>query len=283
MSVSPRPTMQQEAPFETPAPSQVASPHAGSLALVDGWPIHLATLSDAVAAIADTAERRESAAVFTLNLDHLVKLRTSEPFRRAYARARYVTADGAPIVRLARAQHSRIERTTGADLVLPLAEEAARRNLPIYLFGTNANVLAKAGRRLAMNTGDRLSIAGTEAPPMGFDPEGAAADAAIDRIAASGARICLVALGAPKQELFAARAVARGVPVVFLGIGAALDFLAGSQVRAPQFVQRMGCEWAWRLASSPRRLTLRYAQCALLLADLAIRGPLRRKTQSAGA
>lgn len=266
--------------------SGIAAAPAGALAAharVDGWPINLANMRDAVMQIADAAERGESAAVFTLNLDHLVKLRTSDAFRRAYRMARFITADGAPVVRLARAQNAGISRTTGADMVLPLADEAARRGLPIYLFGSDAHVLGKAGERLVMNTGGRLSIAGSDAPRMGFDPESPEADAAIDRIAASGARICLLALGAPKQEILAARAVSRGVPVVFVGIGAALDFLAGAQVRAPGFMQRAGLEWAWRLASNPRRLAVRYTQCALLLADLTVLAPFRRRPHRFGA
>lgn len=240
------------------------------LARVDGWGINLANLAEAVTATADAAERAEPAAVFTLNLDHLVKLRTSASFRRAYREARFVTADGAPVARLARSQSHAIERTTGADMVLPLAEEAARRGLPVYLFGSSPEVLGIAGRRLADNTEGRLSIAGSYSPAMGFDPESAAADAAIERIARSGARICFVALGAPKQEVLAARAVAKGVPVVFVCIGAALDFIAGAQVRAPGLLQRHGLEWLWRLATNPRRLTARYAQCALLYAKLLV-------------
>ena len=247
-----------------------ASADRGVLACVDGWGVNLANLPAAVTAIADAAERGEAAATFTLNLDHLVKLRTNAAFRRAYRAARFVTADGAPVVHLARSQCNHIERTTGADLVLPLAEEAARRGLPIYLFGSSAEVLAIAGQRLAANTEDSLSIAGSEAPAMGFDPEGPAADAAIDRIAKSGARICFLALGAPNQELLAARAVARGVPVIFVCIGAALDFIAGAQVRAPGLMQRHGLEWLWRLATNPRRLATRYAQCAVLYARLVI-------------
>lgn len=240
------------------------------LARVDGWGINLATPADAIAAAIGAAERAEPAALFTLNLDHLVKLRTNRAFARAYARARYVTADGAPIVHLARAQAPAIERTTGADLVMPLAVAAAERGLSVYLYGSSPQVLGEAGRRLAANTGDRLSIAGSEAPSMGFDPLSREADAAIDRIARSGARICIVALGAPKQEILAARAVERGAPVVFVCAGAALDFLAGAQVRAPGFMQRNGLEWLWRLATDPRRLATRYAQCALLFARLAL-------------
>lgn len=255
---------------------------ASAIAHVDGWPINLATMDEAVAAIADSAERGEGSSTVTLNLDHLVKLRTSATFRKVYRRARFVTADGAPIVRLTRAQAPHIERTTGADLVLPLADAAAERGLAVYLYGSDPAVLGRAGARLVANTDGRLSIAGSESPPMGFDPEGADADAAIDRIVRSGARICFVALGAPKQEIFAARAVDRGAPIAFVCVGAALDFIAGSQVRAPQFMQRLGLEWAWRLSTNPRRLATRYAQCAMLLADLTLLAPFRRKLRDVG-
>jgi exopolysaccharide biosynthesis WecB/TagA/CpsF family protein len=243
------------------------------LAAVDGWPVNVATEAEAVEKITSAAARGESFAVFTLNLDHLVKLRSSAIFRNAYMHARFVTADGEPVARLARRQHSLIQRTTGADLVVPLARAAAEMKLPVYLFGTSPQVIAESATDLAERCNGQLDIVGSGAPPMGFDPEGPDADAALDRIAASGARLCFVALGAPKQEIFAARAVARGVKTGFVCIGAALDFIAGEQSRAPAIMQRNGLEWLWRLASSPRRLGWRYMSCALLLADIMIFGP----------
>lgn len=247
------------------------------LATVDGWGITHANLSDTVAAMVAAARAGDGFVTCTLNLDHLVKLRSDAAFRRVYETARFVTADGAPVARLAALQDKRIERTTGADLVMPLAEAAARAQLPVYLYGTSPAVLARAARRLSENLDGSLDIAGSAAPPQGFDPEGPEADAAIDRIAASGAKLCFVALGAPKQEIFAARAVARGVKAGFVCIGAALDFIAGSQVRAPGLMQRHGFEWLWRLSTNPRRLAARYAQCALLLADIAMFDPLRQR------
>ena len=149
-----------------------------------------------------------------------------------------------------------------------MARAAAERGLPLYLFGSAPGVLGEAGRRLTQCSAAPLAIAGSAAPPMDFDPEGREADEAIARIARSGARICLLALGAPKQEIFAARAIERGVPVVFVCVGAALDFIAGAQMRAPRVMQRNGLEWLWRLANDPRRLAGRYARCALLYAKL---------------
>ena len=246
------------------------------LATVDGRQINVATMDQAVDAIGLAAESRQSFSVFTLNLDHLVKLRQHPDFEDAYANADFVTADGAPVAALARRQNDVIERTAGADLVLPVAREASRRGIPVFLFGTTMEVLRKAGSVLQAEAGNTLTIAGMDAPEHSFEPDSAEADAAIARIAASGAGLCLVALGAPKQELFAARAKARGVNCGFICIGAALDFLAGEQVRAPMIMRRWKLEWLWRLLNNPRRLAARYARCALLLAEIAFRAPSRR-------
>ncbi len=252
------------------------------LAKVDGWPIHLATLDSAITEIVKAAKRVESFSVVTLNVDHLVKLRHNQSFRKAYRLAHFVTADGAPIAWLARRSDKSVRRTTGADLIVPLAQAAAHAGLPIYLFGTTDKVLGKAGAYLAAQSNNTLDIAGTYAPPKGFDPESAEADAALDAIATSGARLCFLALGAPKQEVLAARAVEKGLNVGFISIGAALDFLAGEQVRAPKFLQDHGLEWSWRLVTNPMRLGPRYASCALVLADVIVRdvGGLSRRNWS---
>lgn len=248
---------------------------AEPLAVIDGWGVTVATLGQAVsAAIALTRDRRPTSLV-TLNLDHLVKLRRDERFRRAYRASTIVTADGAPIVWLARLQGVALTRTTGADLVVPLATAAAREGIPVALFGSSDAVLAAAGDSLRSSAGPGLNIVCAESPAMGFDPTGAAADAALDRMVAAGARLCFLALGAPKQEIMAARAVERRLPITCVSVGAAVDFLAGRVQRAPLFMQRLGLEWFWRLASEPRRLFWRYAQCALVLADLAIARPAR--------
>ena len=257
--------------------SSVAKATPAPLAAVDGWPINIANEHDAIDAIVGAAKCSEGFAAFTLNLDHLVKLRRDPLFRYAYGRAKFVTADGTPVARIAAFTNPRIERTTGADLVVPLAAAAARAKIPVYLFGTTPEVLAKAGVDLATRSELALDTAGSLAPGRNFDPRGPEADAAIDQIVASGARLCFVALGAPKQEIFAAYAVERGAKVGFVCIGAALDFLAGAQVRAPGFMRNNGMEWLWRLATNPRRLAGRYAQCALVLADVVLIAPLRER------
>jgi len=250
------------------------NPKLATLAVVDGCPINVATLGEACDRLADTAEAGEGFTFFTLNLDHLVKLRRDPAFHGAYGRATFVSADGAPVVHLARRQGARLERTTGADIVLPLAAEAARRRLPVYLFGSTRESLAGAARELVARY-PGLEIAGLESPPQGFDPASPEADAVIERIAASGAKFCFIALGAPKQEIFADRALQRSAGVGYLCIGAALDFISGHQTRAPRFFQTAGIEWLWRLMTNPRRMASRYASCAVVYAEMLASPPRR--------
>lgn len=256
---------------------------SGHYADVDGQRINVATQAEALNAIVAAAAQGQAFNVFTLNLDHLVKLRQDAAFQRAYSKATFVTADGAPVAMLARRQWKEVERTTGADLFIPLCEAAAKSHLPVYLFGTEDAVLHSVAKRLTEQTEGQIAIAGLEAPPHGFRPDGTEADEALDRIRDSGARICFVMLGAPKQELFAARALERGIPCGFVCVGAAADFLTGHQIRAPELFQKLGIEWLWRLGSNPRRLGARYARCAVLFARLLAADAMGSKQGQAGA
>jgi exopolysaccharide biosynthesis WecB/TagA/CpsF family protein len=237
---------------------------------VDGIAINVPSLSEAVSSIVSAAQHGENFSVCTLNLDHVVQLQHHANFRAAYRRARFVTADGFPIVVLSRLMGTRIERTTGADLVEPVCEEARKKGLSVFLLGANDLTLETTAKRLSDRfTG--LQIAGCLAPGSGFDPYSGEADAAIVQIRESGARLCFVALGAPRQELFAARCLDELNGTGMLCIGAALDFIAGTQTRAPSLARKTGLEWAWRMLREPRRLGPRYVRCMSVVPRLVAR------------
>ena len=210
---------------------------------------------------------RQGYTVATLNLDHVVKLRSDAQFRQAYAAHSHVTADGNPIVWLSRLAGDRVELVPGSDLIDPVAALAESNGVPVALFGATEAALSGA-REVLVARYPRLEVVLTLAPPMGFDPVGAAADAAIAEIRASGARLCFLALGAPKQEIFAARAAAALPEAGFLSIGAGLDFLAGRQRRAPRLMRALALQWLWRVGSNPLRLARRYVACAAILPRL---------------
>ncbi|MEM0936355.1 MAG: WecB/TagA/CpsF family glycosyltransferase [Pseudomonadota bacterium] len=208
-------------------------------------------------------------AIATLNLDHAVKLRRMPTFREAYSAHTHVVADGNPIVWMERLAGRRAELVPGSDLVQPLAQIAAEANVPLALIGST-DVALKGASRALCHAAPGLSVGLTHAPSATFDPFSAEADRIIEAVRKSGAGLCMLALGAPKQELFAAR-LRRILPALgVLSVGAGLDFLAGSQNRAPRIVRSVAMEWAWRLLNDPRRLAGRYALCASLLPILSL-------------
>jgi N-acetylglucosaminyldiphosphoundecaprenol N-acetyl-beta-D-mannosaminyltransferase len=235
-----------------------------AMAVVEGVAINCSALVPTAMRISSDCNNEVSFGVFTLNLDHVVKLRRSAEFRAAYRKARYVTADGYPIVWAGRLSGAKVQRVTGSDLVIPLCEAAARAGQPVYLFGSTFASLAGAARRLK-GTIPNLEIAGTLSPEAQFEPTSEFAGKYARHIAESGAKICLVALGAPKQEIFTSFAVGQTAGVAFVCIGAGLDFLSGAQARAPLWARNIGAEWLWRLLSDPARLGRRYLDCLAVL------------------
>lgn len=246
-----------------------------------GGPVRV-SVPDRETLLADLAARFARGVGFsiaTLNLDHVVKLRRDRAFRDAYRRHSHITADGNPIVWLSRlAGQGEVRLVPGSELIDPVAALAAEADMPVALFGaTEASLKVAAEALVARHPG--LVITYIAAPPMGFNPTGAAADAAIAKIGASGARVVFLALGAPKQERFAARAHAALPQVGFLSIGAGLDFISGAQTRAPVWVRALAAEWLWRMALNPRRLAARYGACLAALPVLIVRA-LKARRQS---
>lgn len=212
---------------------------------------------------------RQGFALATLNLDHVVKLRRQPEFRAAYAAHTHVVADGNPVVWLQRLAGNPVELVPGSELIAPLIRLAGRLDVPVAFLGSTEETLGLAAAELVAAC-PGLTVAACIAPPSGFDSAGPAGEAALRRLGETGAQLCFLALGAPKQEILAARGRKILPDVGFVSIGAGLDFIAGSQKRAPVWVRRIAMEWAWRMALSPRRLARRYLDCALILPGLAL-------------
>jgi exopolysaccharide biosynthesis WecB/TagA/CpsF family protein len=231
-------------------------------------------------AVGQRLAAREGFALATLNLDHLVKMRSDAAFARAYARQDMVVADGNPVVWLSRLAGEPVELLPGSDLIRPLCRMAAGAGVPVAFVGSDAETLRAAGDELeAAFPG--LQVVERCAPPMGFDPDGAGAAEILARLEAEGVGLCFLALGAPKQERLAARGRALAPGVGFVSIGAGLDFISGRQKRAPVWVRRLAMEWVWRALGDLRRLGPRYAKCIAILPRLVL-GALRRR-MSGGA
>lgn len=147
------------------------------------------------------------------------------------------------------------QRVYGPQLMLDLCEAMAAERLSIFLYGSTEAVL----EGLSGNLVERfpgLVIAGRL--PSAFGPlDDERQREVAGRIRESGAALCFVGTGCPRQEVFALRmAGLAGIPMV--AVGAAFDFHAGSSRIAPRWMQDAGLEWLFRLSREPARLWRRY-------------------------
>lgn len=208
--------------------------------------------------------QRQGFALATVNLDHLVKMTDSPGFLDAYRAQDLVVADGRPIVWLSRLAAHPVELMPGSDMVLPLCQMAAQAKVPVALVGSTQVALEDAARLLQQQV-EGLEITLRHAPSGVFDPMGDEAAQILGQLNDAGIGLCFLALGAPKQELLAARGRQMAPGVGFASIGAGLDFLGGHQHRAPLWMRRVALEWLWRALSSPQRMIPRYARCLVIL------------------
>ncbi|GLO71565.1 WecB/TagA/CpsF family glycosyltransferase [Phaeobacter inhibens] len=209
-------------------------------------------------------QTRRGFALATVNLDHLVKMRSSPAFLKAYAAQDFVVADGRPIVWLSQLAQRPVALMPGSDMVVPLCRWAARAGVPIALVGSTDVALQDASHALQAEV-PGLEVAWCHAPSGVFDPNSQEAEKILSELARQQIGLCFLALGAPKQEIMAARGRALAPEVGFASVGAGLDFLGGHQKRAPAWVRGLALEWLWRALSSPRRLGPRYLRCIAIL------------------
>jgi N-acetylglucosaminyldiphosphoundecaprenol N-acetyl-beta-D-mannosaminyltransferase len=147
------------------------------------------------------------------------------------------------------------ERTYGPALMLDTFDRGREQGLRHYLYGASPTTVAKLADRLAAKC-PGAKIVGVESPPF-RDLTPAEERELVDRVAAAEPDVFWVGIGTPRQDLFVARYAER-LRCTIVPVGAAFDFHAGVKKAAPPFLQRHGLEWAYRLATEPRRLWKRY-------------------------
>jgi len=166
--------------------------------------------------------------------------------------------DGMPLVWLGRIKGMPVARVTAPDFLERVMRDPRGRAIRHYFYGATADAVGRIVARATSLLGAD-AVAGWHCPP--FRPAGALEDpAVIEAIAAARPDVIWVGLGLPKQEYWMANHQAHFPGSLMVGVGAAFDFFAGTQPRAPVPLQRAGLEWLHRLAHNPRRLWPRYRE-----------------------
>jgi N-acetylglucosaminyldiphosphoundecaprenol N-acetyl-beta-D-mannosaminyltransferase len=125
----------------------------------------------------------------------------------------------------------------------------------VYFYGSTEGTLSHLERRLP-GLVPGIRIAGTSASTFGTSTADEL-DAIATTVRASGASICFVGLGCPRQEVFVYENADR-LQMPCVAVGAAFDFHAGLRAEPPAWIQRAGLQWLHRLLGDPLRLWRRY-------------------------
>jgi N-acetylglucosaminyldiphosphoundecaprenol N-acetyl-beta-D-mannosaminyltransferase len=224
-----------------------------------GVTVDAQTLDVAVETIASWIERREPHYVCITGVHGVIESQDDPELRRIHNEAGMVTTDGMPLVWLSRRRVPagvQVERVYGPDLMLATFARSEATGWRHFLYGSSSKALERLQSHLK-DQFPRASVVGALSPP--FRPLEVAEERAIlTEIADARPDIVWVGMSTPKQERWMAAYVGHVHAPVLVGVGAAFDFHAGLKRQAPGWMQQSGLEWAFRLASEPRRLAWRY-------------------------
>lgn len=212
------------------------------------------TMDEAVAWIQERAAARERSLLCFVNPDCLNIAYRNDTYRTILGEASRVLPDGIGVHLACRMMGtSLLANVNGTDLFPRLCEKVAGTGTSIFLLGAQPGVAALCAEKMRARFPE-LAIAGTRDGYFREDET----DAVIDEINGSGASILLVAMGAPRQELWIAKHRERLAPPLAMGVGGLFDYYSDRIKRAPIWVREIGLEWLWRTMQEPGRLWRRY-------------------------
>ncbi len=215
-----------------------------------GLPFDALGLREAAESVRTAARRRQRCFITTPNLNYVIACRTDIALQASVLQSDLSVADGMPLIWAARLLGVPLpERVAGSSLVDALRRIDAEQ-LSAFFFGGSDGVAAAACDALN-ETPHGLTCAGFLSPGFGTVPEMSTPEvhATINR---SGADFLIVALPAKKGQMWILSNLSRLAPPIVANLGAVVNFVAGTVVRAPLRWQRLGLEWLWRIRQEPQ-------------------------------
>ncbi len=222
-----------------------------------GVPLALTDYSSTLDWIEAAVAARQRAYICVAAVHTVMESQEDPALREAVLAADFTVPDGQPLVwAMNLLGHNLSSRVYGPDLMERACERAARAGQTFFLYGGRASALEMLREALPQRYPGLRVVGARPGPFRDLSPE--EADAIAFELNAAEPDVIWVGLGVPLQEKFMAAMRDRLDAPVLVGVGAAFDFHAGLKRQAPDSLQRLGLEWAFRLAQEPRRLWRRY-------------------------
>jgi len=208
------------------------------------------TLTDAVIRIEGYLDGDGLNMIFTPNSEILVDAVKDIEFAQILNSGDLVVPDGIGVVMASKFYGEPFnERVAGYDLMCRLIELAYIRNKSIYFLGGKEGIAEEAAERLRQKYKD-IKILGVHNGYFDDEEE----KLIINDIINLKPDIVFVALGAPKQEKWIFNNRHNLPSKIAMGVGGSIDVVAGVTKRAPDFYQKAGLEWFYRLIKDPKRI-----------------------------
>ncbi len=215
----------------------------------------------ALTAVNDARSSQDGVAlVVTPNIDHIATIRRSPGLARAYDNAARIVCDGWPVLAYARLCGLHLDRVTGCEITSELMRMAPYAEHHRLFFVLDSQLTECALLDWARDNTVRIR---TEIPPFGFERDAGYCEALARSIAAFGTTILVMAVGAPRSEIFVDTHRGSLPPCWAFCVGQAVKVELGLVRRASARWQSVGLEWFWRLQQEPARLAKRYAAAAI--------------------
>ncbi|MPZ48780.1 MAG: WecB/TagA/CpsF family glycosyltransferase [Dehalococcoidia bacterium] len=230
---------------------------------------------DAVQLLIDAPRQARRLRVHFAAVHTLVEASKDAELRDALAGADVVAPDGMPLVWLGRLKGKRPQRVCGPDTMPAVLDRSRDYGYRHFFYGGTPELASELVESLTLRF-PGLEVAGVYSPPfrpLTFDE----VDDVARMINDADPDYVWVGLGSPKQDYWLAAFRPLLHAPVLLAVGAAFDFQAGRVKRAPRWAQRLGLEWAFRLAAEPRRLAGRYTLMSLRFLQLLLADAARRR------
>lgn len=214
-----------------------------------GWQEMLDEMERAV-----TRPTAEPYRIATVNVEYLMAARRDPEFATCLHQANLHVPDSVGVLWAARwLGHPLRERVTGSDGIYRIAERCAQRGFRLFLFGARPGVAVQVADVLRQRFVG-LNICGVcPGAENAGQVDGLENERIADQIRQTQADVLLIAYPQMPQEKWLSRHLRRSGARVAMGVGAAFDFVAGVQKRAPRAWQRLGLEWLYRLLQEPWR------------------------------
>jgi len=220
-----------------------------------GLPVDAITMQETIQLIDEAiSQKKETIHHVVINAAKVVNAQNDAELKKSISGCDIINADGQSIVWASHFLNNPVpERVAGIDLMENLVKLSAKKGYRVYLLGAKEEIVKKVACVYQKQYGGNI-IAGYR---NGYFKKEDELEIARE-ISDSKADILFVAITSPKKEIFL-NTYKREINMPFImGVGGSFDVIAGFVKRAPEWMQKTGLEWLFRVMQEPRRMWKRY-------------------------